>query len=68
MKDSIKLKLSKLENKIGLNKNFTIVIHQIDNNTVKYKDKLYEIPKGIEIIDYLKQKFAGKKIIFDDII
>ncbi len=68
MKDSIKLKLSKLENKIGLNKNFSIVIHLIDSHTVKYKDMLYEIPKGIEITDYLKKKFAGKKIIFDDIL
>lgn len=64
----IKQKLEKLENKIGLNKNYAIVIHLIDNHTVKYKGKLYEIPKGIEITDYLKQKFAGKQIILDDII
>ncbi len=68
MKDSIKLKLSRLENKIGLNKNFAIVISLVDSHTVKYKDKLYEIPKGIDVSDYLRQKFSGKKIIFDDIV
>lgn len=64
----IKQKLEKIENKIGLNKKSLIVIHLIDPNTVEYKDKLYEIPKGIEITDYLRQKFEGKQIIFDDII
>lgn len=64
----IKQKLEKLENKIGLNKKSLIVIHLIEPNTVEYKGKLYEIPKGIEITDYLRQKFEGKKIILDDII
>lgn len=64
----IKQKLEKLENKIGLNKNFAIVISLVDSRTVKYKDKLYEVPKGIEITDYLRQKFSGKQIILDDII
>lgn len=66
MKD-IKLKLEKLENRIGINKKFAIVIHQIDKNTLKYRNKLYDIPKGISVSDYLQQKFLGKKIILDDI-
>lgn len=64
----IKQKLEKIENKIGLNKNFAIVISLVDSHTVKYKNKLYEIPKGIDVSDYLRQKFSGKQIIFDNII
>lgn len=68
MKDSIKIKLSKLENKIGLNKKSLIVIHLIDPNTLKYRDKLYEIPTGMNVSEYLRKKFPDNKIILDDIL
>jgi hypothetical protein len=68
MKDSIKIKLSKLEQKLRMNKNFILVIHQINENTLKYRDKLYEIPTGMNVSEYLRKKFPDNKIILDDIL
>lgn len=64
---NIKEKIDKLEEKLGVNKKKLIVIHQIDKNTLKYRNKLYEIPQGLSVSEYLKKKFAGKKIILDNI-
>lgn len=66
MKD-IRLKLEKLETKIGLSKNSLVVIEQINANTLKYRNKLYEIPQSLTVSEYLDKKFPGKKIIIDDI-
>lgn len=67
MKDSIKIKLSKLEQKLRINKNSLIVIHQINANTLEYRGKLFAIPEGMNVCEYLKRKFVGKKVILDDI-
>jgi len=60
-------RMAKIEKRIGINKKFTVLIRQIDEGTLQYRDKLYKLPEGISIGDYLKKKFAGRKIILDDI-
>lgn len=60
-------RLEEIENKLNLNSEHTILIRQLDEHRVKYEGKEYEIPKGVNVSDFIKKKFKGRKIILDDI-
>jgi len=60
-------RLEEVENKLNLNSNPVIVIRQIDEHTLKHGGKKYEIPRGVDISDFINKKFKGRKVILDDI-
>ncbi|MEO8232964.1 MAG: hypothetical protein ABI638_11820 [Ignavibacteriota bacterium] len=51
-----------------MKKKFAVYVRMLNSNTLKHKKKIFVIPEGITVSQFLKKKFAGKKVILDNIL
>lgn len=60
-------RLEEIEDKLNLNSDSVIIIRQLDEHTLMHEGKEYKIPDGVNVSDFIKKKFKGKRVILDDI-
>ncbi|HMN16293.1 MAG TPA: hypothetical protein PKD03_01640 [Ignavibacteriaceae bacterium] len=67
MKKNLKQKIDKIEDIIRTSGRNLLLVTQISVNQFRCRGKLYTIPEGTDLQEFLRVKFKGNQIILDDL-